>query len=77
MYSIPEGVLWYNTGIKSVENGMGFWIFMVIMDLLIPATMLVIGQLWRKRLPKNINPIYGFRTARSMKSRDTWEYAHN
>lgn len=30
----------------------------------------------RKRPPKKINSFYGYRTAMSMKNRETWEFAH-
>lgn len=52
------------------------WIFMTLMSLLIPATMLFFGKQFVKGAPKEINNIYGYRTAMSMKNRDTWEFAH-
>lgn len=55
---------------------MGFWIFMLIMDLLTPALMIVFGWVFLKRPPKDINGFYGYRTARSMKNKDTWAFAH-
>ena len=55
---------------------MGFWIFMLVMDLLIPVTMVFIGKRFQKKPPKEINGIYGYRTAMSMKNKETWEYAH-
>jgi uncharacterized membrane protein len=55
---------------------MGFWIFMLIMDMLIPLTMIVLGRLFMNRVPKKINYIYGYRTAMSMKNKDTWDFAH-
>ena len=56
---------------------MGFWIFMLVMDLLIPVTMVFIGKRFQKKPPKEINGIYGYRTAMSMKNKETWEYAHH
>ncbi len=56
---------------------MGFWLFMLVMDLLFPATMIGIGKSFQKAAPKDINSIYGYRTAMSMKNRDTWEFAHH
>lgn len=56
---------------------MGFWFFMLAMDLLLPLTMLGFGRFFMKRAPRNINPIFGYRTAMSMKNRDTWEFAHH
>ena len=55
---------------------MFFWIFMLIMDLLIPLTMIVIGRLFSIKAPKNINSTFGYRTTMSMKNKDTWEFAH-
>lgn len=56
---------------------MGFWLFLLVMDLLFPAIMIGIGKSFQKAAPKDINPIYGYRTAMSMKNRDTWEFAHH
>ena len=53
-----------------------FWIFMLLMDLLIPLTMIGFGKLFLTKSPKNINAVFGYRTTMSMKNRDTWEYAH-
>lgn len=55
---------------------MGFWIFMFVMDLLIPVTMILIGRVFMKRPPKTINGLYGYRTTSSMKTKETWEFAH-
>lgn len=55
---------------------MGFWIFMLIMDLLTPLLMLGFGILSLKRAPKEINFVYGYRTTMSMKNKDTWQFAH-
>ena len=55
---------------------MGFGIFMLVMDLLIPVTMVFIGKRFQKKPPKEINAMYGYRTAMSMKNKETWEYAH-
>ncbi len=56
---------------------MGFWLFMLVMDLLFPATMIGIGKSFQKAAPKDINSVYGYRTTMSMKNRDTWEFAHH
>ncbi len=55
---------------------MGFWIFMMIMELLIPIIMVVFGKVFMKRPPSTINFAYGYRTKRSMKNMDTWIFAH-
>ena len=56
---------------------MGFWIFMVIMDLLVPLTMIGFGRYFLKQAPGAINWVFGYRTEMSMKNKDTWEFAHN
>ncbi|MBQ3050079.1 MAG: SdpI family protein [Oscillospiraceae bacterium] len=55
---------------------MTFWIFMLLFTLFIPVLMLIFGSSFIKNAPKEINYVYGYRTARSMKNRDTWEFAH-
>lgn len=55
---------------------MGFWIFMLVMDLLIPFTMIGFGRYFLKGAPREINSAFGYRTTMSMKNRDTWEFAH-
>lgn len=55
---------------------MGFWIFMLIMDLLIPFTMIGFGKVFLNNAPKKINWGYGYRTSMSMKNQDTWTFAH-
>lgn len=55
---------------------MGFWFFMLIMDLLTPIIMIGFGRYFLKDAPKEINPVFGYRTAMSMKNRDTWEFVH-
>lgn len=53
-----------------------FWVYMFVMDLLIPATMIGFGKLFMKRAPRDINYVFGYRSSMSMKNRDTWEFAH-
>ena len=55
---------------------MGFWIFMFVSVLLVPAIMLIVGRLFIKRPPREINGLYGYRTTMSMKNKDTWDFAH-
>ncbi|MBP3487217.1 MAG: SdpI family protein [Roseburia sp.] len=55
---------------------MGFWVFMLISDLLMPVVMIGFGRVFLKHPPKEINGIYGYRTAMSMKNKETWEFAH-
>ena len=48
---------------------MGFWIFMLVMILLIPITMIGFGKLFLKQAPGEINAVFGYRTTMSMKIR--------
>lgn len=52
--------------------GLFFWIF----DLLMPSVMVFFGLLFRSHPPPRINWVYGYRTSRSMKSLEAWDYAH-
>lgn len=54
---------------------MGFWSFMLLMNLLIPGAMLGFGWLFRAHPPRKINYIYGYRTKMAMKNEDTWLFA--
>ena len=49
---------------------------MVMMVFLVPATMIGFGSLFLNKAPSKINYIFGYRTARSMKNMDTWNFAH-
>lgn len=55
---------------------MGMRIFMIITYLLVPLLMIGFGRLWLHRPPKNINVIYGYRSTRSMASKEAWDFAH-
>lgn len=55
---------------------MWFWIFMLIMNLIIPLSMIGFGKYFLKNTPKEINSVFGYRTTMSMKNRDTWDFAH-
>lgn len=49
---------------------------MLVVCLLFPAVMILFGGIFKKSAPKNINPLFGYRTELSIKNRDTWEFAH-
>ncbi len=55
---------------------MGFWIYMLFVASIIPLLMVGFGAYFRKKCPKNINPSFGYRTKRSMRNQETWQYAH-
>ena len=52
---------------------MGFWIFMFIVTLLIPAALLLTWYLCPKL--KTINNVSGYRSKRSMQNQNTWDFA--
>lgn len=52
------------------------WFMTLFFTLLIPCTMLFFGFLWKFRPPRDVNSLYGYRTARSCKSRQAWDFAH-
>lgn len=52
-----------------------FWIFTLVMVLLIPGTMMFFGNDFL-RCPGTINRVHGYRTRRSMKNQQTWDFAH-
>lgn len=49
---------------------------MLVMDLTVPAIVVVFGLRFPKAPPREINAVYSCRAARSMKNRDTWAFAH-
>ncbi len=55
---------------------MGMKIFLYLCNLFIPALMLFFGITFKKHPPGKVNMAYGYRTARSMKNQETWEFAH-
>ena len=55
---------------------MYIWWFMFFCNLLVPIIQIVAGKMMWKSSPGKINKVYGYRTKRSMKNIDTWEFAH-
>lgn len=53
-----------------------FLVFMIVVLAIIPATMLLCGSVWKKHPPADINNSYGYRTRRSMRNKETWDFAH-
>ena len=51
-------------------------ILLMIWACLIPVLMLVIGIVFQKHAPKEINGFLGYRTRRSMQSQEAWDYAN-
>lgn len=55
---------------------MGFWIYMLFVASIIPLLMVGFGAYFSKNAPKEINSYFGYRTKRSMRNQETWQYAH-
>lgn len=51
-------------------------VFYIAMTIFIPLLMLFIGWMMKKHPPKNINDFIGYWTKRSMRSQETWNFAH-
>ncbi len=49
--------------------------YMGLIILLIGLVFTIIGHIFLKRPPKKINPHYGYRSSRSMKSQASWDKA--
>ena len=54
----------------------GFWMFLLIMVLLLPLTLLLFGYLFYYKTPKNMNGRYGYHSKMSCKNWQTWQFAH-
>ena len=52
------------------------FIFLLIMNSIIPIMMIAFGLLWKNNPPPGINWVYGYRTSMSMKNAETWKFAH-
>ncbi|ACZ01166.1 SdpI family protein [Streptobacillus moniliformis] len=51
-------------------------LFLLINVFLTPFLMILLGSLWTKRFPANINKLYGYRTKWSMLSQSTWTFGN-
>lgn len=55
---------------------MAFGYIMLLVILIMPLMMVGFGLLLMKNPPKRINSYYGYRTRRSVRSQETWDFAH-
>ena len=55
---------------------MGFKITLLGFTALLPLIMIGFGRYFLKKAPDDINYVFGYRTAMSMKNKDTWRFAH-
>ena len=44
--------------------------------LVVPVIMIIAGAIMLYKAPKKMNPFFGYRTSMSMKSQETWQFAH-
>ena len=56
---------------------MALWFGIAFTVIVIQALMIICGKYYIKKAPKNINHFVGYRTTRSMKNKETWNFAHN
>lgn len=56
---------------------MWFWWFMFICNLMTPIIMILGGWMMWKHAPQKVNGVMGYRTRRSMKNIDTWNFANH
>ena len=54
---------------------MGIWTVMTLCALLIPGLMLLFGRMFQTAPPGEINDWYGYRTKRSKRSPEAWDFA--
>jgi len=55
---------------------MGYWLYMTAATLLVPIIIICVGGSFKQTSPKDINSVLGYRTKKSMKNQDTWEFAN-
>lgn len=55
---------------------MATWGILFAVVLMVPGLMILFGWLIYKNPPEQINSVYGYRTALSMKNNDTWRFAN-
>ena len=55
---------------------MWFWWFMFVFNLFLPILLILCGYFMKDHCPKEINSILGYRTRRSMRNQETWQFAN-
>jgi len=53
-----------------------YWLFMLGVVLISPLTMIISGLNFTYNPPQTINAFFGYRTNRSMNSKEAWDFAH-
>ncbi len=54
---------------------MGFVVFMIACDLFLPIVIGIAGWCLEKHPPEDINGFFGYRTDRSRKNQEAWDFA--
>lgn len=52
------------------------WWINVATNLIVPIMMILLGAYFMKAKLPEINPLFGYRTARSMKTIETWQFSN-
>ena len=55
---------------------MAFWFYMLAAELVLPLAMALLGRRFLTHPPGDMEGTWGYRTARSVKNRETWDFAH-
>lgn len=53
------------------------YVFLFFCTMLVPLEMIVLGNRYRRKPPKEISDVSGYRTSMSKLNNDTWRYSHN
>lgn len=54
---------------------LAMWVLMLVCNLLVPAVVIWYGRRFKKNPPRKVNTLFGYRTNRSMKNQETWDFA--
>lgn len=55
---------------------MGFWFWMTATSMLVPGILIGVGAWMQSHPPKEINWVMGYRSTRSMKTQESWDFAN-
>lgn len=51
------------------------WIIVLLSDLILPVVVVIAGLILQHRPPKSVNALFGYRTERSMRSKEAWDFS--
>ena len=55
---------------------MGMWGIILVVVIVFGITMIGFGFLFERHSPKKVNFVFGYRSFRSMKNQETWDYGN-